>query len=74
MPLWAARRPAGAIATVTPAPRRPFTVSPPRRAACSPLRHRRRRETCGMADVLVAAGIVAFVAAMLGLIWCLERI
>jgi hypothetical protein len=52
----------------------PFTVSPPRGAVCSPLRYRRRRETFGMADVLVAAGIVAFVAAMLGLIWCLERI
>jgi hypothetical protein len=27
-----------------------------------------------MADVLVVLGIVAFVAAFLGLIWCLERV
>jgi hypothetical protein len=28
----------------------------------------------GMADLLVVVGIVAFVAAMLGLIWGLERV
>jgi hypothetical protein len=28
----------------------------------------------GMADFLVVVGIVAFVAAMLGLIWGLERV
>jgi len=27
-----------------------------------------------MADFLVVAAIVVFIAAMLGLIWCLERI
>jgi len=27
-----------------------------------------------MADFLVVLGIVAFVAAFLGLIWCLERV
>jgi hypothetical protein len=27
-----------------------------------------------MADFLVVIGIVAFVAAFLGLIWCLERV
>jgi hypothetical protein len=27
-----------------------------------------------MADFLVVVGIVAFVAAFLGLIWCLERV
>jgi hypothetical protein len=52
----------------------PFTVSLPPRALCSPPRYHRQRETDDMADVLVMAGIGAFVAAMLGLIWCLERI
>ena len=34
----------------------------------------RARMLGGMADFLVVAAIVVFVAAMLGLIWCLERI
>jgi hypothetical protein len=27
-----------------------------------------------MADLLVVVGVIAFVAAFLGLIWCLERV
>jgi hypothetical protein len=51
-----------------------FTVSLPLRARRLPRVYRCGRDAGGMADVLVIAGIVVFVAAMLGLIWGLERV
>ena len=35
---------------------------------------RRRAHTWPMSDFLVALGIIGFAAAMLGLIWALERV
>src|SRR5262249_27533152 len=51
-----------------------FTFSLPRPRALSPRRHRALHDAACMADLLVVAGIVVFVAAMLGLIWGLERV
>jgi hypothetical protein len=51
-----------------------FTVSPPPRRLRLLRGHRLRRDAGGMADFLVVVGIVVFVAAMLGLIWGLERV
>jgi hypothetical protein len=51
-----------------------LTVFPPRRPARSPRGHRGRSHDRAMADFFVVVGIVAFVAAMLGLIWALGRI
>jgi hypothetical protein len=52
----------------------PFTVSPPVIGIRLPRRYLCRRDAGGMADFLVVVGIVVFVAAMLGLIWGLERV
>jgi hypothetical protein len=41
---------------------------------CPPRIHRRAGDDGFMADFLVVVGIIAFVAAMLALIWGLERI
>jgi hypothetical protein len=51
-----------------------FTGSPPQPGWLSPRRHRGSRKATGMADFFVVVGIVAFVGAMLGLIWGLERV
>jgi hypothetical protein len=51
-----------------------FTDPPPPPPVRSPRRHRARADADGMADVWVVLGIVGFVAAMVGLIWCLERV
>jgi hypothetical protein len=50
-----------------------FTVSPPATRLCLPRRYL-CRHSGRMADFLVVVGIVVFVAAMLGLIWGLERV
>jgi hypothetical protein len=52
----------------------PFTDSPPSAGGGSPPGHRALADDRGMGDLLVAVGIVVFVAAMLGLAWALERI
>jgi hypothetical protein len=51
-----------------------FTISPPPPAAIHRGVNRPLAILGLMADFLVVLGIVAFVAAMLGLIWGLERI
>jgi hypothetical protein len=51
-----------------------FTDSPPRPDRGSPRSHRRPADDRGMADLLVLAAIVVFVAAMLGLSWALGRL
>ena len=51
-----------------------FTVSPPPPGLRSPRGHRPRDDPGGMADFLVVVAVVAFVAAMLGLIWALGRL
>jgi hypothetical protein len=56
------------------ASRAAFTGSPPRPGRLSPRRHRWPRKATDMADFLVVAGIVAFIGAMLALIWGLERV
>jgi hypothetical protein len=56
------------------APQGALTDFPPPRGARSPRGNRGRSDDRGMADLLVVAGIVVFVAAMLGLIWALERV
>jgi hypothetical protein len=52
----------------------PFTDSLPLRAWHSPRIYQAISDDRPMADFLVIAGIVIFVAAMLGLIWGLERV
>jgi hypothetical protein len=54
--------------------RRPFTAFLLPRQPRSPRGYRARSDHQGMADVLVVAAIVVFVAAMLGLIKVLERL
>jgi hypothetical protein len=51
-----------------------FTDFLPPGTSRSPRGHRGRSEDRAMADFLVVIAIVAFVVAMLGLIWGLERI
>jgi hypothetical protein len=51
-----------------------FTVSPLAPAGRSPRIYRLVGDAVGMADLLVIVGVTVFVAAMLGLIWGLERI
>jgi hypothetical protein len=51
-----------------------FTVSPLPPAGRSPRIYRLVGDAVGMADLLVIVGVTVFVAAMLGLIWGLERI
>jgi hypothetical protein len=51
-----------------------FTVPPPVQVDRSPPGYRPGRQAAGMADLLVVLGVVAFVAAMLGLIRGLERV
>jgi hypothetical protein len=53
---------------------RSFTGFLPLGLARSPRGHRGWNEDLAMADFLVVAAIVVFVAAMLGLIWALARI
>jgi hypothetical protein len=52
----------------------PFTISPPPTPAHSPRGHRGPDNTDAMGDIWVVLGIAGFIAAMLGLIWCLERV
>jgi hypothetical protein len=51
-----------------------LTDFPPPWPARSPRGHRRWSDDRDMADLLVVVAIVAFVAAMLGLIWALGRV
>jgi hypothetical protein len=51
-----------------------FTESPPWPGRPPPRRHRAAADAAVMADFLVVLGIVAFIAAMLGLIRGLERV
>jgi hypothetical protein len=53
---------------------RAFTDFLPLGPSRSPRGHHGRSDDLAMADFLVIIGIVVFVAAMLGLIWGLERI
>jgi hypothetical protein len=53
---------------------RAFTVSPPALGGRSPRGYRSRIDARLMGDFFVIAGIVVFTAAMLGLIWALERV
>jgi hypothetical protein len=55
-------------------PARSFTDFLPLGPSRSPRGHHGRGEDRAMADFLVVIAIVVFVAAMLGLIWSLERI
>jgi hypothetical protein len=55
-------------------PLRPFTDFLPPGPSRSPRGHHGRSKDLAMADFLVVIGIVVFAAAMLGLIWGLERI
>jgi hypothetical protein len=51
-----------------------FTDPPPVRGALSLRRYRTYSDAGCMADLLAVVGIVVFVAAMIGLIWGLERV
>lgn len=51
-----------------------FTVFLPAPGRRSPLGYRSRSDARPMGDFLVIVGIVVFTAAMLGLIWALERV
>ncbi|MET8306889.1 hypothetical protein [Micromonospora sp. NPDC005173] len=52
----------------------PFTDHPPAPAVHSRRRYRAWSDALSMADFLVVLGVIGFVAAMLGLIWGLERV
>jgi len=62
------------MATFVSDEERRFTVYSPGSPRGSPRRYRQHRHAGFMADFLVVVAIVGFVAAMLGLIWGLDRV
>jgi hypothetical protein len=62
------------MATFISGEERRFTVYLPGPPRGSPRRYRQRPHAWLMADFLVVVAIVGFVAAMLGLIWGLDRV